>query len=151
MVKALSAKESREKQTLEYFFSPRKIAVVGASNKAGKMGNIFIRHLLDGFAGKIFPVHPTERDIIGLQTYPDVASIPEKLDLVIPLIPTQELLNLIRDCARGHVKFLLAIPSGFGEVPAGGKHREQELIRLAAEREIDPSFGPFEPHALASV
>jgi acyl-CoA synthetase (NDP forming) len=136
MIQALSDKESRENQALEYFFSPRNIAVIGASNKAGKMGNIFIRHLLNGFTGKIFPVHPTERKIVGLHTYPDVASIPEKLDLVIPLVPNQALFNLVKNCTRGQVKFLLAIPSGFGEVPAGGKHLEQELIRLATEREI---------------
>ncbi len=124
------------KQALECLFTPRNIAVVGASNKDGKMGNLFVQHLLAGFSGEIFPVHPTERKIIGLPAYTDINAIPKKLDLVIALIPGEQLLRLVRSFSWGQVKFLLAIPSGFGEVPGGGKPLEQELIRLAKERDI---------------
>ncbi len=124
------------KEALGSFFTPRNIAVVGASNKEGKMGNLFVRHLLAGFSGKIFPVHPKEREIMGLPAYTDITAIPEQLDLVIALIPGGQLLTLVRKCTRGQVKFLLAIPSGFGEVPTGGKSLEHELIRLAKDRDI---------------
>ena len=123
-----------EKETLNYFFTPRNIAVVGASNVEGKMGNIFIRHLLKGFPGTIFPVHPTEREIIGLAAYPDINAIPGQIDLIIPLIPSKQLITLLKGCPKGKAKFMLAIPSGFGEVPEGGKLLEQELIGLAKER-----------------
>lgn len=121
---------------LKYFFNPRTIAVIGASNKNGKMGNIFMQHLLEGFTGKIFPVHPTARQIAGIPAYPDMAAIPEQLDLTIPLIPTGQLLAFVKSCAEGQVKFLLAIPSGFGEVPKGGKALEQELVRTAKARKM---------------
>lgn len=125
-----------DKEALDYFFAPRNIAVVGASNVEGKMGNIFMRHLLTGFPGTIFPVHPTEQEIIGLAAYPDLSAIPGQIDLIIPLIPSKQLITLLKSCSNGQAKFMLAITSGFGEVPEGGKLLEQELIGLAKERNI---------------
>lgn len=125
-----------EKTALEAFFTPQHIAVVGASNKEGKMGNLFVRRLLNRFPGKISLVHPKGEMIMGVSAYPDITAIPEPLDLVIPLIPQEQLFTLLRSCEKGKVKFLLAIPSGFGEVPVVGKPLERELIRLAKERDI---------------
>ncbi|MEW5910471.1 MAG: CoA-binding protein, partial [Thermodesulfobacteriota bacterium] len=118
------------------FFNPESIAVIGASNIEGKMGNLFIRHLLDGFPGKIYPVHPTESRILEIKAYPDVSSIPGSIDLVIPLIPSMMLIDFLGSCPKEKIKFLLAIPSGFGEVPKGGKDLEKKLICLAKERSI---------------
>jgi len=125
-----------KKEPLQAFFAPHHIGVIGASNKEGKMGNLFVRRLLARFPGKISLVHPKDPKIMGVPTYPDINAIPETLDLVIPLIPQEQLLALLRTCQRGKVKFLLAIPSGFGEVPGVGKPLEMELIRLAKERDI---------------
>jgi acyl-CoA synthetase (NDP forming) len=125
-----------ENTALEVFFTPQHIAVIGASNKEGKMGNLFVRRLLTRFPGRISLVHPKEQMIMGVSAYPDINAIPEPIDLVIPLIPQEQLLTLLRSCENGKVKFLLAIPSGFGEVPVVGKRLERELIRLAKERDI---------------
>jgi acyl-CoA synthetase (NDP forming) len=120
----------------EHMFTPRNIAVVGASNKRDKMGNLFIRNLLSGFPGRIFPVHPTVHEIDGLKAYPDLSAVPGKIDLLVPLIPASEVISLVRDCAKGQVNVLLAIPSGFGEVPITGKPLQEELRSLARERGI---------------
>ncbi len=119
---------------MDPFFTPKTIAVVGASNTEGKMGNLFVRHLLEGFPGKIFPIHPDEIQIEGIPAFPDIASVPDQIDLVIPLVPSGLLLSIVKKCPKGKIKFLLAIPSGFGEVPEGGKQLERELITLAKER-----------------
>ncbi len=123
-------------EVLEAFFAPQHIGLVGASNKEGKMGNLFLRRLLARFPGKLSLVHPKDQAIMGVPTYQDINAIPGTLDLVIPLIPQEQLLAFIRSCQRGKVKFLLAIPSGFGEVPGAGKSLEMELIGLAKERDI---------------
>jgi acyl-CoA synthetase (NDP forming) len=122
-------------ESLEAFFNPRNIAVVGASNKEGKMGNLFVRRLLANFPGETFLVHPNEEKILGISTYPNIDAIPEPVDLVIPLIPQEQLLAMVKGYDKGKVKFLLAIPSGFGEVSKPGKLLEQELIRSAHERD----------------
>lgn len=121
---------------LECLFTPRTIAVVGASNKDGKMGNLFMRHLLAGYSGEILPVHPSAQSICGLRAYEDITDLPTHIDLLISLIPAKQTVSLVRHCARGQVKVLLAIPSGFGEVPGGGEHLQEELLSLARERHM---------------
>jgi acetyltransferase len=121
---------------LQTLFDPQTIAVVGASDKDGKMGNLFVRHLLDGYSGQIFPVHPETKNICGLKAYQSITDIPGQIDLLIPLIPSGQVPALVKQCKTGKVKFLLAIPSGFGEVPDGGKYLEAELLVLAREKHI---------------
>jgi len=121
---------------LKCLFTPRTIAVVGASNKDGKKGNLFVKNLLSNFSGEIFPVNPTAKEICGMQVYPDITAIPRKIDLLIPLIPANQVVALIERCAEGQVETLLAIPSGFGEVPESGKYLEGELVSLAKKRHM---------------
>jgi len=64
-----------ERQEMDELFVPRTIAVAGASNKSGKMGNLLLKRLVAEFPGRIFPIHPTEREIAGLEVYPDAAAI----------------------------------------------------------------------------
>lgn len=121
---------------LQTLFNPQTIAVVGASDKDGKMGNLFVRHLLDGYSGQIYLVHPKTNNVCGLKTYRSIADIPGQIDLLIPLIPSGQVPSLVEQCKAGQVKILLAIPSGFGEVPEGGKYLEAELLTLAREKHI---------------
>jgi acetyltransferase len=120
--------------SLERFFDPRSIAVVGASNAEGKMGNRFMRHLDAGFAGEVYPVHPTETEIEGRRAWPTLAALPEDVDLLITLIPAARLLDVLRDCPPGRARFLLAIPSGFGELPGEGATLQRELVDEAGRR-----------------
>jgi acyl-CoA synthetase (NDP forming) len=114
--------------SLERFFDPSSIAVVGASNADGKMGNRFMRHLAAGFAGAVYPVHPAEAEIEGRRAWPTLAALPEDVDLLITLVPAARVLEVLRDCPPGRARFLLAIPSGFGEVSADGASLERELV-----------------------
>ena len=110
-----------KKHIYDYLFCPRNIAVAGASNTPGKMGNLFVQHLLDGYSGDLYLVHPTEKEIEGVPVHNDLSMIPEPVDLLIVLIPQKQMVSLLHSCMPGRVKFLLAIPSGFGEVFASGE------------------------------
>lgn len=123
-----------ERQEMEELFVPRTIAVAGASNKSGKMGNLLLKRLVAEFPGRIFPIHPTEREIVGLEVYPDTAAIPDPIDLLIALVPADSLLPLVKSCATGRVKFFLAISSGFGEASPRGKALERQLVSAANQR-----------------
>lgn len=125
-----------EQEVLNCLFAPGTVAIVGASNKDGKMGNLFVRHLLAGYSGRVFPIHPSAQDICGLQTYKDITDLPTPIDLLIPLIPAKQTVSLVSHCAKGQVKVLLAIPSGFGEATGAGKLLQEELLSLARERHM---------------
>jgi len=125
-----------KKHIYDDLFCPRNIAVAGASNTPGKMGNLFVQHLLDGYSGGLYLVHPTEKEIEGVAVYNDLAMIPEPVDLLIVLVPQKQMVSLLHSCLPGRVKFMLAIPSGFGEVSPQGKKYELELLQMTRERGI---------------
>ena len=75
-------------KSLDPFFQPESVAVIGASRTPGKGGHNIIENLLRlGYAGKIYPVNPQTRQILGLAAYPDLTSIPASPELVIIVLP----------------------------------------------------------------
>ena len=119
---------------LDPLFNPRSIAVVGASNKPGKMGNLFIQRLAAGFRGALYAVNPSERDVAGVATYRTVAELPEPIDVLIALVPAAELMTVAEACRKNQVRFLFAIPSGFAETAAKGEEMQQRLAAIARSR-----------------
>lgn len=122
---------TRRQNPLDRLFAPRTVAVVGASNDERKLGSLVLRNLRAGFAGEIYPVHPTADTVGGLAAYRTLSDIPAEIDLLVPLIPAGKLVDLVRACPPGRVNVLLAIPSGFGEVPPDGRRLQDELVTEA--------------------
>ena len=76
--------------SLETFFNPRSVAIVGASSKQGKVGHEILAHMLKaGYSGRIFPVNNKADQIEGLKCFPDLASIGQIPDLVIIVVPAK--------------------------------------------------------------
>ncbi len=121
-------------RSLEPLFAPRTIAVVGASGDVRKKGNLVLRNLRQGYPGEVYPIHRSLRTVEGLKAYRSLDGIPSEIDLVIPLIPADDLMELVRNCPPNRVKVLLAIPSGFGEVQPDGEAKERELIATARSK-----------------
>ena len=81
----------------------------------------------------IYPVHPREKELLGLKTYPGIQEIPVDIDLAISLVPRTEVLQVVRDCAAKGVKGLILFTSGFKEKDDEGGKIEQEIVRAARE------------------
>ena len=129
-------------QELHPLFHPKNIAVVGASPKIDLMmmsqGNNYIKGSIEqNFSGKIFPVHPRAKAILGFPAYPRVRDIPEPLDLVIFTVPAEASLEVMKDCVEKEVKFVHLYTAGFGE---SGRddflEMEKKLIDLARKNGI---------------
>jgi acetyltransferase len=124
-------------------FDPRSIAVVGASNKPGKMGNLFMRRLAAGFRGALYAVNPNEAEVEGIATHPTIAALPDSIDLLIALVPAANLVALVEECRPGQARVLLAIPSGFAEVSSEGAALQQRLrdgARARGMRLVGPNI-----------
>jgi acyl-CoA synthetase (NDP forming) len=119
---------------LEHLFNPRSIAVVGASNKVGKMGNLFIEKLAAQFRGKLYPVNPGESEIAGIPAHRRVEDLPDGIDMLIALVPAEGLVAVAEACRPGQVRFLLAVSSGFAEVSNDGAAMQQKLVAAARAR-----------------
>ena len=77
-----------QRHPLDYIFHPRSVAVIGASEREGSVGRTLLWNLIRSpFGGTVFPVNPQRRSVLGIKSYPDIASGPEVVDLVVIATP----------------------------------------------------------------
>lgn len=139
-----------DRHPLDAFFKPRTVAVIGASEKEGSVGRTVLWNLIASpFGGTVYAVNPNRRNVLGLPAYPDIASIPEPVDLAMVLIPAPGVPAVVENCANAGVKGAIVISAGFQETGPPGQAREEELRRIVRDtgiRVIGPnSLGVMNP------
>ena len=118
--------------TLEKFFNPKSVAIVGASHQKNKVGYEILKNMIDaGYEGKIFPINPNTQPIEGLKCYPDLKSIGKTPDLVIIIVPAKIVPAIMQQCAEVGAKSVIIITAGFKEVGEEGKQLEKQIIQIA--------------------
>lgn len=120
----------------EAFSSPRRIAVIGASARPGPLN--FAQRLSRnnthlGFGGEIYFVNPRYDSIFGSPCYPDMQSLPDKVDVCLINTPSQHVLSAIEDGISAGVRSFIVHAGGFGEAGAEGIRRQEELRDRCAE------------------
>jgi acetyltransferase len=132
-------------------FDPPRLALVGASGKAGKLGALFMRNLLDGYRGELIPIHPSDETIFDRRAYPNVSAVPGRVDLAVIVAPETAVLSAIEDCAAAGVTAAVIVTGGFAETgPAGKAHQDRiaAVARAANLRLVGPNcFGVINVHA----
>lgn len=121
---------------MEFFFSPKEIALIGASDNPSKGGNAILKNLIKGFNGKIYPVNPRYEEIEGITCYPSVLDIPETVDLAIIFVPGKFVPQVIRDCVKRGIKGVMIEAGGFAETGPQGKIMQEELTDFARKAGI---------------
>lgn len=122
-------------------FTPRTVAVVGAS-RGGGVGASVMRNLLAGFSGRAYPVNPHASSIAGSPCYATVADIPTAIDLAVIAVPARAVDDAVDDCIRAGVAGIVLITAGFGETGDEGRRCEAALrdkVRRAGIRMIGPN------------
>jgi acetyltransferase len=118
--------------TLDAFFTPRAIAVVGASRDPRKLGYIILDNLLRArFEGAVFPVNPGAESVLGLDAFATVSAVPGPVDLAVIVVPASHVPALIDDCAAKSVPAAVVISAGFREAGPEGLALECEVVRRA--------------------
>ena len=122
---------------LEGFFNPKSVAIVGASQKKGKVGYEILTNMIKaGYQGEIFPVNNKARNIEGLKCYPDLKSIGQIPELVIVIVPAPAVPAVMQECAKIGVKSVIIITAGFKEVGKEGAEIEKQVVRIAKQAGI---------------
>ncbi len=86
-----------ERRPLDDIFNPKNVAVIGASERAGSVGRSVLWNLLSTpFGGAVFPINPNRPSVLGIHTYKDVASLPQKVDLAVITTPAPTVPGLAR-------------------------------------------------------
>jgi acetate---CoA ligase (ADP-forming) len=142
---------SQTVEQLSQIFNAEHVALVGASDKEGSFGRLFLEGMKDAGCKNIYPVNPKRDEILGLKAYPSISAVPEQLDVAILLTPPESVLDLVKECVANKVKGAVVFASGFGELGPEGRELQKEIGRVGREggtRIIGPNcIGFFNPAA----
>ncbi|PMB17160.1 bifunctional acetate--CoA ligase family protein/GNAT family N-acetyltransferase [Fischerella thermalis] len=140
-----------EHQPLDAIFAPKSIAVIGASQREGSVGRTVLWNLISHpFGGTVFPVNPKHHSVLGIKTYPNIAAVPEPVDLAIVITPASTVPGVIGECVDAGVKGAIVLSAGFKEIGTTGAELEQQVlqqVRRGKMRLIGPNcLGVMNPH-----
>lgn len=112
--------------------APRSIAVIGASTNAAKSGGVLFSNLTKGdFAGALYPINPKAPEVMGRTAYPELAAVPDKVDLVYIVLPSAQVETAIRQCIDAGARAACIITAGFGESGPEGAAAEARIRERA--------------------
>ncbi|MBN1560774.1 CoA-binding protein, partial [candidate division KSB1 bacterium] len=118
--------------SFEKFFSPKSVAIVGASQHKGKVGYEILTNLIKGkFPGALYPVNNKAEKIKGLKCYPDLPSIGEVPDLAIIIVPATVVPSVMEQCVKVGIKAVVIITAGFKEIGEEGRKLERQVAQIA--------------------
>ncbi|MBN2251519.1 MAG: CoA-binding protein, partial [Candidatus Altiarchaeota archaeon] len=144
--------------SLDAFFKPQSVAIVGASSDPKKPGHTALKNLVSmGYKGKVFPVNPRENSILGFPCYKNMLEIPEPVEVCVLLVSADQTMQVAEELVQrkrslDDVAAAVCMSAGFGELNTSeGKQREQELVRTlwsASIRLIGPNcVGVFDTYS----
>lgn len=117
---------------LDAIFAPSSVAVIGATDDPDSVGRTLLWNLVSNpFGGTVYPVNPRRSSVLGIRCYPDVASLPERVDLAVIATPALTVPGVVRECVEAGVPGAIIITAGFKEVGYAGAKLEAEVLEEA--------------------
>jgi acyl-CoA synthetase (NDP forming) len=121
---------------LNSLFNADSVAVVGASNKAGKKGYEILDNLITGgFEGKIYPVNPKDDKVQGLKAYKTLTDIGSKIDLIVIVVPNKFVPSILEEAGKLSILNAVIITGGFREI--GCDDLESAILEVAQKYNIN--------------
>ncbi|MEJ2656708.1 MAG: acetate--CoA ligase family protein [Desulfobacterales bacterium] len=122
---------------LDAIFSPKSVAVIGASTTPGKVGHdIFANILRGGYSGTLYPVNPKAKSILCVRAYPSIKEIPDPVDLAMIILPPQPALKSVEEAAEMGVNGIVIVSAGFREVGGEGAELEKRIVSICKKANI---------------
>ena len=122
---------------LDVFFSPKTVAVIGATETANSVGRTVLWNLVTSpFGGTVYPVNPKRPSVLGVKAYKSISDIPEQVDLAVIVTPPPSIPGIIRECGENGVRGAIVISAGFKEIGPEGAELERQLLKEAQEAGI---------------
>ncbi len=131
-------------EQIHTFFEPKSVAVVGASKKITKAGHVIFKNFADNkrhgvFKGELYPVNPHESQILAFRCYPSLKQIVGDVELVVIVVPAENVPEIMRDAALKHAKAAVIVSGGFGEI---GNQQLEDEVKAVAEKAGIRILGP---------
>src|SRR6266481_5192274 len=122
-------------EKMNRIMKPKAVAVIGASNENGKIGNSVMKNLINGgYKGEIYPIHPSAAEILGRKAYKSVKDVPGKIDVAVFAIPAKFVAQALIEVGEKKIPGAVLIPSGFAET--GNVEGQQEIQAIGRKYNI---------------
>jgi acetyl coenzyme A synthetase (ADP forming)-like protein len=116
-------------EKMNRIMKPKALAVIGASNENGKIGNSVMKNLINGgYQGDIYPIHPSADSIMGKKAYKSVKDVPGDIDVAVFAIPAKFVAQALIEVGEKKIAGAILIPSGFAET--GNVQGQEELVAI---------------------
>jgi len=130
-------------RNLEKLFRPQSVAVIGATNRPGAIGNIVMHNILQGdFQGPVLPVNPKYEAVAGVLAYPDVASLPKAPDLAVICTPADPIPGLVAELGAAGTRAAIVLSNGLDAPDPNGNGKLEDAMLKAAEPHLMRILGP---------
>ncbi len=140
-----------KRSALDSMFSPKSVAVIGATDREGSVGRTVLEKLrINTFHGQVYAVNPNHPEVLGLHAFARIGDIPEKVDLAVVVTPASTVPGVIGECVDAGARAAVVISAGFKERGPEGAALELEIqkqLRRGAMRLVGPNcLGVMNPH-----
>jgi acetyltransferase len=129
--------------SLDCFFSPTSVAVVGATEREGSVGRTVLANLLSAsFRGRVYAINPVRKTVLGTPCYSKITELPEKVDLAVIVTPAPTVPEVIGECVAAGVRSAIVISAGFKEKGPDGAELERHIqaeLRGSRMRVVGPN------------
>src|SRR5258708_15763222 len=126
------ARQIVDRHYLTPLFEPGSVAIVGASEKSGKVGAVLLSNMLAaGYRGALFAVNPKYGSVRGVPCYASVGKLPRRIDLAVIATPAKTVPDVIEECGRSGVRAAVVITAGFSEAGPEGAKLERAFLDKA--------------------
>jgi len=126
-----------DRHYLSPLFEPAAVAVIGASEEPGSVGEVLVQNILAaGYAGELFAVNPRHETVHGIRCYPNIADVPRRVDLAVIATPAATVPDVIAQCGSAGVHAAVVITAGFSETGAAGAKLERALLESARRNRL---------------
>ncbi len=117
------------------FFDPRGVAVVGSLREPTGEALTVVRNLLRfRFTGGIYPINPSQSEVLGLRVYPALSEVTDTVDLAMVITPPGTVATLLEQCASKGVRAVIVGTEGFAERGDDGGSLQRQIVDLARSR-----------------
>ena len=120
---------------MKRIMKPKALAVIGASNEEGKIGNSVMKNLLNGgYQGTIYPINPKADEVVGKKAYKSIKDVPAEVDVAVFAVPAKFVAGALEECGEKGVAGAILIPSGFAET--GNQEMQDEVVTIARKHGV---------------
>ncbi|AXG09769.1 acetate--CoA ligase family protein [Haloplanus rubicundus] len=123
---------------LSGLFTPDRVAIIGANDEEGSVGRALLKNL-SSFDGDVIPVNPNLETVLGRECYSEIGDVPDaaSIDLAVVAVPATVAVDVVRQIGHAGITDVVVITAGFSETGGEGEQREQELIDVAEEYDLN--------------